>query len=46
MHDYRLDEVEKPERHPDAARRLTDQPRRTDQTTRWGTARRKIDGRH
>jgi hypothetical protein len=23
MHDYRLDEVEKPERHPDAIKRLT-----------------------
>src|SRR5258708_34585930 len=27
MHDYRLDEVEKPERHPDAVKRLTE-PRR------------------
>jgi hypothetical protein len=27
MTDYRLDEVEKPERHPDAVKRLTDRPR-------------------
>jgi hypothetical protein len=27
MHDYRLDEVEKPERHPEAVRRLTSLPR-------------------
>ena len=29
MHDYRLDEVAKPERHPDAVKRLTEPPRRT-----------------
>jgi hypothetical protein len=28
MHDYRLDEVEKPERHPDAVDRLTGRRRR------------------
>src|SRR5712672_4048076 len=27
MHDYRLDEVEKPERHPVATKRLTEPPR-------------------
>ena len=27
MHDYRLDEVEKPERHPESVRRLTGLPR-------------------
>ena len=29
MADYRVDEVEKPERHPDAVRRLTVRPRRS-----------------
>ena len=33
MHDYRLDEVEKPERHPDAVKRLTEPPRRTVSST-------------
>jgi hypothetical protein len=33
MHDYRLDEVEKPERHPDAVKRLTERPRRTVSST-------------
>jgi hypothetical protein len=28
MADYRLDEVEKPERHPEAVKRLTEPPRR------------------
>ena len=28
MADYRFDEVEKPERHPDAVKRLTEPPRR------------------
>jgi hypothetical protein len=29
MHDYRLDEREQPERHPDTVKRLTEPPRRT-----------------
>jgi hypothetical protein len=28
MHDYRLDEREQPERHPDAVKRLTEPQRR------------------
>ena len=28
MHDYRLDEREQPERHPDAVKRLTEEQRR------------------
>ena len=34
MHDYRLKEREQPERHPDAVKRLTEPPRRTDRERR------------
>jgi hypothetical protein len=45
MHDYRLDEREQPERHPDAVKRLTEPPRRP--ISSWGgeLPGRKIDGR-
>ena len=39
MHDYRLDEVEKPERHPDAIKRLTGSQQSS------GGAGRKVGGR-
>jgi hypothetical protein len=45
MADYRLDEVEKPERHPDAVRRLTEPPRRTVSSTDGELPGRKMDGR-
>jgi hypothetical protein len=45
MHDYRLDEVEKPERHPDAVKRLTEPPRRTVSSTGGELPGRKMDGR-
>jgi hypothetical protein len=47
MHDYRLDEVEKPERHPDAVRRLTglQRPSRRVDYSGGELPGRKIDGR-
>lgn len=45
MSDYRLDEVEKPERHPDAVKRLTEPPRRTVSSTGGELPGRKMDGR-
>jgi hypothetical protein len=45
MHDYRLDEVEKPDRHPDAVKRLTEPPRRTVSGTGGELPGRKMDGR-
>jgi hypothetical protein len=45
MHDYRLDEREQPERHPDAVRRLTEPPRRTVSSTGGELPGRKMDGR-
>jgi hypothetical protein len=45
MHDYRLDDVEKPERHPDAVKRLTEPPRRTVSSTGGELPGRNIDGR-
>jgi hypothetical protein len=39
MHDYRLDEREQPERHPDAVKRLTEPPRRIVSSTGRRTAR-------
>jgi hypothetical protein len=45
MADYRFDEVEKPERHPDAVRRLTGPPQRTVASTGGELPGRKIDGR-
>jgi hypothetical protein len=45
MHDYRLDEVEKPKRHPDAVRRLTEPPRRTVSSAGGELPGRKMDGR-
>jgi hypothetical protein len=45
MHDYRLDEVEKPERHPDAVKRLTEPPRRSISSRGGELPGRKIDGR-
>ena len=45
MHDYRLDEVEKPERHPDAVRRLTEPLRRPVSNRGGELPGRKIDGR-
>src|SRR5712672_3663654 len=44
MADYRLDEVEKPERHPDAVKRLTEPPRRTVSSTGGELPGRKMDG--
>jgi hypothetical protein len=45
MHDYRLDEVEKPEHHPDAVRRLTEPLRRPVSNRGGELSGRKIDGR-
>jgi hypothetical protein len=45
MADYRLDEVEKPERHPDASKRLTDPPRRPASSRGGELPGRRIDGR-
>jgi hypothetical protein len=45
MHDYRLDEVEKPERHPDAIKRLTGSQRRSVDYSGGELPRRKMDGR-
>jgi hypothetical protein len=45
MHDYRLDEVEKPKRHPDAVKRLTEPPRRTVLSAGGELPGRKMDGR-
>jgi len=45
MHDYRLDEVEKPEHHPDAVRRLTEPLRRPVSNCGGELPGRKIDGR-
>jgi hypothetical protein len=45
MHDYRLDEVEKPERHPDAVKRLTEPPPRPVSSHGGELPGRKIDGR-
>jgi hypothetical protein len=45
MHDVRLDEVENPERHPDAVRRLTEPPRRSMSSRGGELPGRKIDGR-
>ena len=45
MADYRIDEVEKPERHPDAVRRLTEPPRRSMSSRGGELPGRKIDGR-
>jgi hypothetical protein len=45
MHDYRLDEREQPERHPDAVKRLTEPPRRTVSSTGGELPGRKMDGR-
>jgi hypothetical protein len=45
MADYRLDEVEKPERHPDAVKRLTKPPRRPISSTGGELPGRKMDGR-
>ena len=45
MHDYRLDEVEKPEHHPDAVQRLTEPLRRPGSNRGGELPGRKIDGR-
>jgi hypothetical protein len=45
MHDYRLDEVEKPERHPDAVKRLTEPLGQPISSTGGELPGRKIDGR-
>jgi hypothetical protein len=47
MNDYRLDEVEKPERHPDAVKRLTgfQQPSRSVDYSGGELPGRKMDGR-
>jgi hypothetical protein len=45
MADYRVDEVEKPERHPDAVKRLTEPPRRPVSSRGGELPGRKIDGR-
>jgi hypothetical protein len=45
MHDYRLGEVDKPERHPAATTRLTEPPRRPLSTDGGELPGRKIDGR-
>jgi hypothetical protein len=45
MADYRLDEVENPERHPDAVRRLTEPLRRSISSRGGELPGRKIDGR-
>ena len=45
MHDYRLDEVEKPERHPVATKRLTEPPRQPVSSEGGELPGRRIDGR-
>jgi hypothetical protein len=45
MTDYRLDEVEKPERHPDAVKRLTEPPQRSISSQGGELPGRKSDGR-
>jgi hypothetical protein len=45
MADYRIDEIEKPERHPDAVKRLTEPPRRSISSRDGELPGRKIDGR-
>jgi hypothetical protein len=45
MTDYRLDEVEKPERHSDAVKRLTEPPRRPISSRDGELPGRKFDGR-
>ena len=45
MGDYRLDEIEKPARHPEAVRRLTAPPRRLAPSRGGELPGRKIDGR-
>jgi hypothetical protein len=45
MADYRLDEVEKPECHPDAVKRLTEPPRQPISSRGGELPGRKIDGR-
>jgi hypothetical protein len=45
MADYRLDEVEKPEHHPDAVKRLTEPQRHTVWSTGGELPGRKLDGR-
>jgi hypothetical protein len=45
MHDYRLDEREQPERHPDAVKRLTEPQRRPISSRGGELAGRKFDGR-
>jgi hypothetical protein len=45
MADYRLDEVKKPERHPDAVKRITEPPRRPISSQGGELPGRKIDGK-
>jgi hypothetical protein len=45
MADYRLDEVEKPERHPDAVKRLAEAPQHTVSSTDGELPGRKMHGR-
>jgi hypothetical protein len=45
MADYRVDEVENPERHPDAVKRLIEPPWRMVSSTGGELPGRKIDGR-
>jgi hypothetical protein len=45
MHEYRLDEIERPGRHPAAVKRLTEPPRRAISIGRGELPGRKIDGR-
>jgi len=45
MHDYQLDEVKNPERHPDAVKRPTEPPRRTISSRGGKLPGRKVDGR-
>jgi hypothetical protein len=45
MHDYRLDEVEKPERHPAATKRFSEPPRRSISSQGGELPGRKFDGR-
>jgi hypothetical protein len=45
MTDYRIDEFEKPQRHPDAVKRLTEPPRRPISSRGGELLGRKFDGR-
>jgi hypothetical protein len=45
MADYRIDEVAKPERHPDAVKRLTEPPRHPISSQGWELPGRKMHGR-